>query len=497
MPIETLKLIEGLIDNINGLAAFAKDAPAQPLLKSSHTMLLELHRRADFAQADLHYRNGRGLIQEAAQLETLSSERAEKLDHILGELPEHLPLHSDFDAHHNYLEKIRLAVWILFDGAKFPFTESESYKALLTKLSDWEVEGYRLKIPATQAAPESQKNIVIDAAFLEKYLRAHRPGYEDASVIDCQPIPGGFSKLTVLFDVKTKSGIERLVYRGTQKIQIIDKVLVDIADEFHTALYAFSKGAAVAEPLWLQSDIAVTGTRFFVSRRAPGTNLGTAMQAFEQISPAATRSLATSLAKIHGLPLDSGNEILKKSHIRPPAPDMSLPDVVRWRINHWASHFRSLNVDSHPVMEVAIQWMLDNVSPAEDDPVLVHGDYGLHNILIHEDKVSAALDWENTHVGDRALDLSHILAGTVGMMDHDLFMQTYIEAGGKPVSQFRLKYFQVVATMGFMLSTIDGQNIFQNHGGGTNYCTLGLGFIHHTASTIMRGILDASAARAV
>jgi aminoglycoside phosphotransferase (APT) family kinase protein len=261
-------------------------------------------------------------------------------------------------------------------------------------------------------------------------------------------------------------------------------------------LYAFSQGAAVAEPLWLQSDIAITGTRFFISRRAPGINFGTAMQAFQPISPEATRSLATSLAKIHGLPLDASNEILKKSHIRPPAPDMSLPDVVRWRINHWASYFRSLNFDSYPVMEIAIQWMLDNVSPAEDDPVLVHGDYGLHNILIHEDKVSAALDWENTHVGDRALDLSHILAGTVGMMDHDLFMQTYIEAGGKPVSPFRLKYFQVVATMGFMLSTIDGQNIYQNHGGGTNYCTLGLGFIHHTASTIMRGILDASAARA-
>jgi aminoglycoside phosphotransferase (APT) family kinase protein len=489
MPVETLKLIEGLIENINGLAGFATQAPAQPLLKSSQMMLLELHRREDFAHAELYYQQGRALIEEAAV-----REKSKQLQHLLDDLPARLPPNSSYRVHHECVESIRRAAWTLFDGSKFPFTDSEPLKNLLTKISAWEIEGYRLRNPEIPALPENQKNIVVDSAFLEKYFREHRPGYEDASVIDCQPIPGGFSKQTVLFDIKTKSGIERLVYRGTTKIQIIDKVLVDIADEFHTALYAFSQGAAVAEPLWLQSDIAITGTRFFISRRAPGTNFGTAMQAFQQITPEATRSLATSLAKIHLLPLDPANEILKKSHIRSPGPDMSLPDVIRGRINDWANYFRSLNFGSYPVMELAIQWMLDNVSPAEDDPVLVHGDYGLHNILIHEDKVSAALDWENCHVGDRALDLSHLFAGTMGMMDHELFMQTYIEAGGKPVSPFRMKYFQVVMTMGFMLTTIDAQNIFQNRAGGTNYCILGLGFIHHTASTIMSGILDASAA---
>ncbi len=130
--------------------------------------------------------------------------------------------------------------------------------------------------------------------------------------------------------------------------------------------------------------------------------------------------------------------------------------------------------------------------------MLVHGDYGLHNILIHEDRVSAVLDWEACHVGDRALDLSHILAGTRGSMDPALFMEAYAAAGGRAVSEFRLKYYQVLMSMQFMLSTIDAQHIFQRRpAAGTNYCTLGLGFIEHTANSVVNGIRDAAAAKAL
>jgi len=497
MPIDELKLIRGLIKNIDDLAKYANDPQGQALIKSSQTILFDLYRRSDFVRFAQYYHEGRALLSEASALEAIDGARTKQLEDILRALPQELSSDPGPSLRDQYLEEIRRGISALFKGSAYPFTVDSRTKTVLTNMSLWEEEGYKLRRPELPELSEQQKPVVVDGPLLERYLQRHRPGWEDAKIVKCFAIPGGFSKQTILFDVETASGVENLAYRGTNMIQIIGKVLVDIADEFHAVSYAYSHGAPVAEPLWLQSDRDAIGTRFFVSRRVPGTNLGTAMQAHQDISAAATRSLAESLAKIHGVPLDPESDLLKRSHLRAPAPGMSLQDVIRARINHWYDYFKSLDGGSYPAMDLAAQWLLENISPADgDEPVLVHGDYGLHNILIHEDRVTAALDWEACHVGDRALDLSHILAGTAGKMDRELFMKTYIAAGGKPVSEFRLKYYQVLMSMQFMLSTIDAQHIYRNNPGvSTDYCTLGLGFIHYTANVIMSGIMDASASK--
>jgi aminoglycoside phosphotransferase (APT) family kinase protein len=364
-------------------------------------------------------------------------------------------------------------------------------------MTDWERAGYALRpLPHTPAAAKDQL-VVVDAAMLQDYLRRRWPGYERALVSGFTPIAGGFSKQTILFDVETEGRRDALVYRGATKIQIIEPVLVDIAHEFHVVSYAFAMGAPVAEPLWLEADDAVTGTRFFISRRVPGTNLGTAVQAHEPIADATTRALAEALARLHGLPLDAAHGQFRQSHLRAPEPGVSLDEVIRLRVAAWRGYFQSLEAPTFPTLELAFQWLLDNLAAADvDRPVLVHGDYGLHNILVDDHRVSAVLDWEACHVGDRALDLSHILAGTAGKMDHRLFMEAYVAAGGRAVSEFRLKYYQVLMSMQFMLSTIDAQHIFARRpAAGTNYCTLGLGFIEYTANSVVNGIREASAAQ--
>ena len=496
MKIDDIKLIRGLIKNVEQLSAFAKDADGPAIIKSSQAILLELNRRADFEEENTYYQRGRALIVEASSLQKSDSQEADELNRVIDKLPALLPSNLNSLAATEYIDKIRQCIWALFDGSNYPFIDNMPLKALLARMIEWEQMGYKLPAANMPAVNESDRLVTVDAALLERYMRANRPGYENTKVVECTPIPGGFSKQTVLFDVGKNGKIERLVYRGTTKIQVISDVLVDIAQEFNAVSYAYSKGATVAEPLWLQSDIGATGTRFFISRRAPGTNLGTAIAAHKDISAAATKSLAEALAKIHCLPLDPANELLKKSELLPPNQNMSLTDVVRLRVGNWSKFWKSLNWTPQPIMDFAFQWLYDNASESDDEPVFVHGDYGLHNILVHEDRVSAVLDWEACFVGDRALDISQLFSGTTDKMDRELFMKTYIAAGGKPVSQFRLKYYQALMAAQFMLSTIDAQHIYQHRAAaGTNYCTLGLGFIHHTAITVMNGIMEASAAK--
>jgi aminoglycoside phosphotransferase (APT) family kinase protein len=62
----------------------------------------------------------------------------------------------------------------------------------------------------------------------------------------------------------------------------------------------------------------------------------------------------------------------------------------------------------HPVFELAIKWLRDNLAAAAHDgpPVLVHGDFRNGNIMVSpEDGLVALLDWELTHLGDPMEDL--------------------------------------------------------------------------------------------
>ena len=56
-------------------------------------------------------------------------------------------------------------------------------------------------------------------------------------------------------------------------------------------------------------------------------------------------------------------------------------------------------------------WLIDNVPQDEDTPRWVHGDFGPHNVLVHEGEVSGVLDWEASYIGDQAEDLAWFLQG--------------------------------------------------------------------------------------
>jgi aminoglycoside phosphotransferase (APT) family kinase protein len=81
----------------------------------------------------------------------------------------------------------------------------------------------------------------------------------------------------------------------------------------------------------------------------------------------------------------------------------------------------------------------------EGAPCVVHGDIGAHNLLVHDDRLTAILDWEFSRVGDPAEDLGVARPNVIACMDWDEFLRIYRDAGGRPVP---LGVFSV----GFLLS---------------------------------------------
>lgn len=109
-----------------------------------------------------------------------------------------------------------------------------------------------------------------------------------------------------------------------------------------------------------------------------------------------------------------------------------------------------------PMVETVGRWLERNAPPT-DQPVLVHGDYRSGNFLFDEDtgRITAWLDWERGHVGDRHRDLAWTGLTLFGNTDPDgslwvcglvreqEFFDRYAELTGAPVEPEKLHFYRV------------------------------------------------------
>jgi aminoglycoside phosphotransferase (APT) family kinase protein len=118
-------------------------------------------------------------------------------------------------------------------------------------------------------------------------------------------------------------------------------------------------------------------------------------------------------------------------------------------------------------MEVAAGWMQRNL-PVADRVGVVHGDFRSGNFLFDEDtaQITAWLDWELGHIGDRHEDLAyctHPLFGGVaedgttflasGMMPPAEVYEQYEKVSGLSVDPARLEWYGMLITFSALLRT--------------------------------------------
>lgn len=152
--------------------------------------------------------------------------------------------------------------------------------------------------------------------------------------------------------------------------------------------------------------------------------------------------VASALARVHSVAAD------KVGFLGPAmTPETSLSAL--------ATAVRTCGVES-PVLELAIGWLHEN-APAATDPVLVHGDVRNGNLMVTEDGLSAVLDWELAHIGQPAEDLGWFCvrawrfgnddkpAG--GFCDRAQLLESYALAGGRPVSEEELRFWEMFGTL--------------------------------------------------
>lgn len=199
-------------------------------------------------------------------------------------------------------------------------------------------------------------------------------------------------------------------------------------------------GLAVPEVLADDPDGAVLGTAGLVMSRVPGETLARRIlrdDAYASARCALAGQLGAFLAGLHAI--DPGE-----------VPGLPEPDPLA---EYWAAY--ETTDDVSPTFEAAQRW-LEERRPPPSGRVVVHGDLRMGNVIVGEDGLRAAIDWELVHLGDPLEDLAWLCVkawrfgaplpvGGVGTIDQ--LLGAYEAVAGSPVDRDAFDWWLVQKTL--------------------------------------------------
>ncbi len=238
--------------------------------------------------------------------------------------------------------------------------------------------------------------------------------------------------------------------------------------EFHVIEAAYAEGVLVPKPYFLGDESL--GVPFFIMERIEGETIPRRLfrdRDYSQARQMMTKQLGARLARIHRVPLERYRlEGLSGPQAgRSPAEE----EIVRYEMM-----YETMAREPHPAFELAFRWLRQHI-PAQQERVLVHGDYRMGNVMFGPEGLRAILDWELAHVGDPLEDLGwmcvrswrfgndHSPVGGVGTREE--FWCAYEEAGGYAVDPARVHFWEIfgnlrwgVICLNMTQPFLDGQN---------------------------------------
>ena len=186
----------------------------------------------------------------------------------------------------------------------------------------------------------------------------------------------------------------------------------------------------------------------FVMRALPGTPDPGAILAMERPGELLSQC-ARDLARIHALDAEA---------LPADIPEMDYAEAL----DGLRVQFAEAGGD-RPIIALGLKWLGDHL-PARAEPVLVHGDYRLGNILAEDGALTGVLDWELAHRGDRHEDLAfacmtvwrfaRIDRPALGLGSLEDWFAAYEAESGVTVDRDRFRYWLVYRTVWWALGCL-------------------------------------------
>ncbi|MEZ5774013.1 MAG: phosphotransferase family protein [Hyphomicrobiaceae bacterium] len=222
----------------------------------------------------------------------------------------------------------------------------------------------------------------------------------------------------------------------------------DRASEFALIRAAAAAGVRVPEPIAVMPDAALIGAPFMIVGHVAGSAQARRIvrdPRLPEFGDDLARSLGAELARLHA--------------IRPPVADLAFLALPSRPPARAAVAAMRADLDRcsepRPALEYVLGW-LDRNAPDPQGLVLAHGDFRTGNYMIDGGRLTAILDWEFAHWGDRHEDLGWFTARcwrfgadereAGGIARAEALYEGYESAGGDPVDRAAMPYWRILAS---------------------------------------------------
>lgn len=276
-------------------------------------------------------------------------------------------------------------------------------------------------------------------AQIEQIEQVARRIHPDATLLRVWALAGGLSAEMTAFEVVFPGGqTRRLVLRRFAQRRFAQRCPGDsaltvnpqaAAEEYHLLRVVRSAGLTVPAPVDLDESGAIFPTPYLVIEYVEGK---------PEYAPAdpleVARRMAVELAAVHRI--DGARTDL--AFLRP----RSRGFVERWRA-------RKPSQQPSPD-ERRVRAALEAVGdlPPSNPPALLHGDFWQGNLLWHDDRLAAVVDWEDAEIGDPLADLAITrldIALIFGLPAVNAFTERY--QAHSPIRFAHLPYWDLFAAL--------------------------------------------------
>ncbi|HEX9030327.1 MAG TPA: phosphotransferase [Streptosporangiaceae bacterium] len=266
---------------------------------------------------------------------------------------------------------------------------------------------------------------------------ALRDSLGPVTIEDMSRLSGGASRATWAFDAVSPDGSRHeLVLRCDPPGRPSEPGAM--SREALAISRAQEAGLAVPQVLTCTDQADLWGSAGMIMRRVPGETIARRIlrdDTYRQARRVLTRQLGEFAAGLHALPPPAG---LPTAH---PVRDLR-------------STLETLG-QSSPVFDLALDALEADPPPARD-PVTVHGDLRLGNLIVGPDGLRAVIDWELVHAGSPAEDLGWLCvkawrfgvdAPAAGVGTREELLAAYRGAGGADISLDELRWWEILGTL--------------------------------------------------
>lgn len=264
---------------------------------------------------------------------------------------------------------------------------------------------------------------------LEQALQKGAPELQVQRIRSVERLTGGLSSQNFFVTADTDGGPEKWVMRVEPKHGIITPYSME--REYNLLRAVAEAGVPVPRALYLEKDTSIMDGAFILMTLVKGETYSQddpRLHADPVLKKSVQRQFIEALAHLHSISQDV-------------IPNYASGiEAVRAQVAIYRTRLERAEQIPCPVFRHALD-VLERGAPRAQRICLLHGDYRLPNLMFHEGKLQAILDWELARVGDPLTDIAFTQTTGVGIcaIEGEL-AEYYTELTGITIGESEMTY---------------------------------------------------------